>query len=119
MKKIKNATNEYVDYFMSAEKEKELLKKCYKIVVKAVHVKTDKYDFMAYKIKTKAEKWLDLWINYSDVGLVNFINENKEVEIYVKRGFVVYHMKDNGYYVASLIDWYVAQEFIDKTEDKQ
>ena len=119
MKKIKNTTSVYVDYFMSAEKEEELLKKCYKIVVKAVHVKTDKYDFMAYKIKTKSGKWLDLWINYSDNALVNFINDNKQVEIYVKRGFVVYNVNDNGYYVASLIDWYVAQEFIDKNEDKQ
>ena len=116
MKQIKNKT--YDEFFMSKESEEELIKKCYKIVVKAVHVKTDKYDFMAYKIRTKAGKWLDLWIDYYGNELVNFINDNKEVEIYVERGFVVYSVNNKGYYVASLIDWYVAQEFIDKNEDK-
>lgn len=108
----------FADYFMSKEKEEELLKKCYKIVVKAVHVKTDKYDFMTYKIKTRAGKWLDLWIDYLNTDLINFINENKQVEIYVERGFVVYSVNKNGYYVASLVNWYVAQEFTDKNEDK-
>lgn len=119
MKQIKNTAYAFADYFLSKEKEEELLKKCYKIIVKAVHVKTDKYDFMAYKIRTRAGKWLDLWFDYSHNDLVNFINEHKQVEIYVQRGFVVYSVNDNGYYVASLVDWYVAQEFVDKNEDKQ
>lgn len=114
--KVKNTA--YADNFTTKEKEEELLRTSYKIVVKAVYIKNDKYDFTAYKIRTRAGKWIDLWINYSDKELVNLINYHGVVEIYVKRGFVVYSVNDNGYYVASLVDWYVAQEFIDKNENK-
>lgn len=119
MDKISKVKNTAYDVnFMTKEREEELLKKSYKIVVKAVYVKNDKYDFTAYKIRTRAGKWIDLWIKYSDNQLVNFINYHGVVEIYVNRGFVSYSVNDKGYYVASLIDWYVAQEYIDKTEDK-
>lgn len=114
--KVKNTA--YADNFTTKEKEEELLRNCYKIVVKAVYVKNDKYDFTAYKIRTRAGKWIDLWINYSDKELVNLINYYGVVEIYIKRGFVSYSVNDKGYYVATLADWYVAQEFIDKNENK-
>lgn len=117
--KVRNTAYAFADFFLSKEKEEELLNKCYKIVVKAVYVKNDKYDFTAYKIRTRAGKWIDLWIDCSDKELVNLINYHGVVEIYVKHGFVSYSVNNKGYYVASLLDWYVAQEFIDKNEDKQ
>lgn len=108
-------TNKRYDYKQVTEKDYNNI---YSVIVKAVHVKTDKYDFMAYKLRTRRGKWIDIWINYSEVDLVNFINENKEVTIEVEKGFVVYSINDNGFYNASLIDWYATEKFIDKVEDK-
>lgn len=109
-------TNKRYDYKQITEKDYNNI---YSVRVKAVHVKTDKYDFMAYKLRTRRGKWIDMWISYYEEDLIKFINENHEVMIEVEKGFINYSINDKGFYTASLIDWYATEKFIDKTEDKQ
>ena len=106
--------NKKYDYNKIIEKDNNI----YSVRVKAVHVKTDKYDFMAYKLRTRRGKWIDIWISYYEEDLIKFINENQEVTIEVEKGFINYSINDKGFYAASLIDWYATEKFIDKNENK-
>lgn len=115
-KENKMIINKKYDYKQITEKDYNNI---YSVRVKAVHVKTDKYDFIAYKLRTSRGKWIDIWISYYEEFLTQFINENKEVTIEVEKGFISYSINDKGFYISSLNDWYAAEKFIDKTEDKQ
>ena len=103
-------TNKRYNYKQVTEKDYNHI---YSVIVKGVHVKTDKYDFMAYKLRTCKGKWIDLWINYSEEDLIKFINENQVVKIEVEPGFIGYSINNKGFYTATLIDWYATEKFID------